>query len=133
MFSNMGNGKELTHRLKSDFGVKAHGLLPGIAPQKGALVLFDDRKSGSEEGRRKTLPLVLWQSGHTAQAVLVSLGELFIPFKIKRGDTHEFFINEGPKVERHFVVVTLEMAILYRPIGAEHLMPKVVGIDGLNS
>ena len=81
------------------------------------------------------MPLVVWQGGHAAQAVLVFVVgfKFWLIFEIKRSDTHQFSFNEGTEMKREFVVVALKNAIGERPVRAEHFMTKWIGVLDVDS
>lgn len=133
VFTNLRNIEIFAMGKKTHFSVKTLGLFPGIAPEKGALILFDDWKGGTQKGRWETLALVLRQGGHPSQAILVRVGKLFISFKIKGSHAHQFVVYKGPQMKSELICVTFEHTIFEGPIRAKYPMPDMVGVDRLNS
>lgn len=53
--------------------------------------------------------------------------------EIKRSNTDKFFVNEGTKMKRHLVIITLENTVINGAIRAQHLMSDKVGINSFDS
>lgn len=49
MFSDVRDHEKITGGFKSYLCVKAHGLLSGVTPEKGALILLDDGKGRAKQ------------------------------------------------------------------------------------
>ncbi len=133
MFANVWDGKKLTRRLKTYLGVETHGLFSGITPKKRALVLLDDRKSGAKERAGESLSLVVRKGRHSAESILILIREAFVSFEIKRGDTHELFVDKSSQVKSEFIVITLKNTILYGSVRTQHFVSDRVCINGLDS
>lgn len=56
-----------------------------------------------------------------------------ISLEIKRGNTDQFFVNEGAKMESHLIVITLENAVIKSAIRAQHLMSDRMCINCFDS
>jgi hypothetical protein len=133
MASNFRKFKKITGGFEANLKVVPHGALPGVTPQKRTLILLDHGEGGFEQRGRVTLPLIIRESGHATQAVLVLVGEILIALKVEGGHTHKLFIDEGTQMKRQFILISWVHTILDSAKGPQHLESQGVRVDRFNS